>query len=77
MLNSAATWATATSPAACIIRVKPVGAKPNGRSNVWPSDVVLVEADETSLSTDGWNSIFEKILRARASDASLSADPST
>ena len=51
-----ATRATAGSPAWCIIRVNPVGAKAKGSADGPPSRVVEVSMCETSRSTEGRNS---------------------
>ena len=44
----------AISPSLCIIRVKPVGAMPNGRAERSPSTVTDVSTFETSRRIDGW-----------------------
>jgi hypothetical protein len=49
----AAAWAPAISPSVCIIRVKPVGAMPNGRATGAPSTSHPVETVDTSRRIDG------------------------
>jgi len=72
----AAACAPAISPSVCIIRVKPVGAIPNGSATGAPSTSQPVETVETSRRIAGWNSMSSKAWRARASDSSASAAPS-
>ncbi len=76
MPAASAAVAPAISPSACIIRVKPVGAMPNGSAARCPSTSRPVSTSETSRSTPGANSTSAKACRARASDTSPSAAPS-
>ena len=76
MPAAAAAVTPATSPSVCIIRVKPVGAIPNGSAERRPSTSREVSTDETSRSTAGWNSTSANACRARASETSPSAAPS-
>ena len=68
--------APAISPSDCIIRVKPVGAMPNGSAEVPPRIWVVVSTVETSRRIDGWNWMSSKACRARCSEISASAAPS-
>ncbi|CAB5008038.1 unannotated protein [freshwater metagenome] len=68
--------ATARSPSVCIMRVKPVGAKPNGISNFLPKVSRVISTFETSRRIFGINSIFVYAARARSKLNSDSADPS-
>ena len=68
--------APASSPSVCIIRVKPVGAMPNGRATGPPSTSRDVSTRETSRRIEGWNSMSSNACRARASEISPSAAPS-
>jgi hypothetical protein len=68
--------APATSPSVCIMRVKPVGAIPNGSALGPPSTSRLVSTIGTLRRIDGWNSMSWNACRARASDSSPSAAPS-
>ena len=72
----AAARAPAYSPSVCIIRVKPVGAMPNGSSERPPRIVQLVSTLDTSRRIAGWNSMSWKACRARDSESSASAEPS-
>jgi len=47
--------APAFSPAECIIRVKPVGAMPNGSAEGPPATVQVVSTTDTSRRIAGWN----------------------
>ena len=76
MPAAAAAVAPAISPSACIIRVKPVGAMPNGSSTRWPSTTREVSTFDTSRRIAGRNSTSPNASRARASDTSPSAAPS-
>jgi hypothetical protein len=58
------------------MRVKPVGAMPNGCATGAPSTSQLVDTVETSRRIDGWNSMSSKAWRARVSEISASAAPS-
>ena len=73
---SAAAAAPARSPSVCIIRVKPVGAIPNGIADGPPRTSTLVSTVATSRRIRGWNSTSAKAWRARASEISPSAAPS-
>ena len=68
--------APATSPSVCIMRVKPVGAMPNGRALGPPSTSRVVSTTGTLRRIDGWNSMSWNACRARFSEISPSADPS-
>ncbi len=68
--------APARSPAVCIIRVKPVGAMPNGRAEGPPAIVTDVSTSDTSRRIAGWNSTSRNASRARARVSSCSAAPS-
>ena len=76
MPAAAAAVAPAISPSVCIIRVKPVGAIPNGSATRAPSTSREVSTVETSRRIDGTNSTSANASRARASDTSPSAAPS-
>ncbi len=71
-----AALAPARSPSACIIRVNPVGAIPNGSDDVRPSTSRVVSTFDTSCRIEGTNSTSAKACRARASVTSASAAPS-
>jgi hypothetical protein len=58
------------------MRVKPVGAMPNGSAEAPPSISTDVSTLETSWRTEGWNSMSRNACRARASEISASAAPS-
>ena len=68
--------APAISPSVCIIRVKPVGAMPNGSAIGPPSTSRDVVTFDTSRRIDGENSMSSNACRARASEISASAAPS-
>ena len=68
--------APAISPSVCIIRVKPVGAIPNGSADGAPRTSTVVSTVATSRRIRGWNSTSRKAWRARASEISPSAAPS-
>ncbi len=68
--------APARSPSVCIIRVKPVGAIPNGRAVGAPSTSREVSTFETSRRIAGVNSMSSNACRARAREISASAAPS-
>ena len=72
----AAAAAPAISPSACIIRVKPVGAIPNGNATRLPSTSRDVSTDDTSRRIAGLNCTSPNASRARANDTSPSAAPS-
>ena len=76
MPAAAAAVAPAISPSACIIRVKPVGAMPNGSATRPPRISRLVSTFETSRRIAGLNCTSPNASRARASDTSPSAAPS-
>ena len=76
MPAAAAAEAPARSPSVCIIRVKPVGAMPNGSSTRLPSTSHPVSTFETSRRIAGWNSMSWNAWRARARLSSASAAPS-
>ena len=76
MPAAAAAVAPAISPSACIIRVKPVGAMPNGSATRCPSTSREVSTVDTSRRIAGRNSTSANACRARASDTSPSAAPS-
>ena len=76
MPAASAAVAPAISPSVCIIRVKPVGAIPNGSAARAPSTSRDVSTAETSRSTPGRNSTSANACRARASETSPSAAPS-
>jgi hypothetical protein len=66
----------AYSPSDCIIRVKPVGAMPNGSEERPPRISVDVLTVSTLRRTEGRNSRSRKVPRARAREISASAAPS-
>jgi serine/threonine-protein kinase len=68
--------APAISPSVCIMRVKPVGAMPNGRALGPPSTSRVVSTTGTLRRIDGWNSTSWNAWRARTSESSPSAAPS-
>lgn len=76
MPAAAAALAPADSPAACIMRVNPVGAMPNGSAARSPRTSREVSTRETSRRIDGVNSTSANAARARARDTSPSAAPS-
>ena len=65
MPAAAAAAAPARSPSVCIMRVKPVGAMPNGSSTRSPSTSQPVSTFETSRRIAGWNSMSWNACRAR------------
>ena len=74
-----AAWAAvapAISPSACIIRVNPVGAMPNGSATRLPSTSRDVSTFETSRRIAGLNWTSPNASRARNSETSPSAAPS-
>ena len=74
---AAAAGAPAISPSVCIIRVKPVGAMPNGSARRAAQHLdATCRPSTTSRRIAGWNSMSSNAWRARASEISPSAAPS-
>ena len=69
--------AAAISPAGCIIRVYPVGARASGRGVTEPRNAVEVSGSDTSTRVRGWNPNCRNALVFARSDTSSSAPPST
>ena len=76
MPNFSPARATARSPSVCIMRVNPVGAKPNGIWKVSPKVSRVISTFETSRRMLGINSTFVYAARARSKLNSDSAEPS-
>ena len=69
--------AAAISPAGCIIRVYPVGARASGSGTTEPRNAAEVSACDTFTSVRGWNLYRWKARTFARSDSSSSAPPST
>ena len=69
--------AAAISPAGCIIRVYPVGARTSGSGVTEPRNAAVVSASDTFTSVRGWNRYCRNALVLARSDTSSSAPPST
>ena len=69
--------AAAISPAGCIIRVYPVGARASGSGVTEPRNAVEVSGSDTFTSARGWNRYCRNALVFARSDTSSSAPPST
>ena len=65
------------SPAGCIIRVYPVGARASGSGTEEPRNSVEVSAADTLTSVRGWNRYRWKARTLDRSDSSSSDPPST
>jgi hypothetical protein len=76
MPAAAAAPAPAISPSDCIIRVKPVGAMPNGSATGPPRTCEVMSTFDTSRRIDGVNWMSSNAWRARLRLISASAAPS-
>ena len=69
--------ATAGSPAGCIMRVYPVGARPRGTGSGRPNNSTDRSGAETSHKARGWKAQRWKAARLAETVCSASAPPST